>query len=320
LYKPGRKGAMLPEGHPQDVASSTVHLVHVSDIHVTAAELGWKPRDWLSKRLTGWLNLRYLSRGRHFSRADEVMIALSEELGQRPPDHVVFSGDATALGFEAELSRAAELLGVSGEHALPGLAVPGNHDYYTRRVAQTGLFERYFAPWQAGQRIGDERYPFAQKVGHLWLVGVNSSTGNRGPFNAAGRVGTEQLARLQDLLGQLDAGPRILVTHYPVLLANGAPEPGFHGLRDLADLLAVAARGGICLWLHGHRHGAYHHAQIDSAPFPVVCAGSTTERGRWSYGAYTIVGTHFHGVRRRFSPEKRSFVDGETFDLELSSY
>jgi 3',5'-cyclic AMP phosphodiesterase CpdA len=310
---------MLPEGRPEIGPSSAIRLVHISDIHVTTAKLEWQPSDWFSKRLTGWLNLRYLARGRHFGRADEVMTALAEELRRRPPDHVVFSGDATALGFESELARAAAFLRVSGPDALPGLAVPGNHDYYTRRVAEAGLFERYFAPWQTGKRIGEARYPFAQKVGHVWLVGVNSSTGNRGPLNAAGRVGHEQLARLEDLLAQLDLGPRILVTHYPVALANGTREPSYHGLRDLADLVAVAARGGVSLWLHGHRHGPYYHSHLDCAPFPVICAGSATEKGRWSYGEYTIEGTHFDAVRRRFSPETRSFQDVEKFDLDLLS-
>ena len=40
-------------------------------------------------------------------------------------EHILFSGDATALGFESEMRLAAELLEVDRR---PGLAVPGNHD------------------------------------------------------------------------------------------------------------------------------------------------------------------------------------------------
>jgi hypothetical protein len=148
-------------------------------------------------------------------------------------------------------------------------------------------------------------------------VAVNSCTGNFWFCDASGSVGSEQLARLEALFQRLDAGPRILVTHYPVRLANGKPEPHYHGLRDLADLLAVAERGGICLWLHGHRHGAYYHADAAVAPFPVICAGSATQHGRWSYGDYTITGRRLHAVRRVYVPAAGAFEDGEVFELEL---
>ena len=299
------------------VLATVVRLAHVSDLHLTAPQLNWKPADWLSKRATGWFNLRWLGRGHRFRQADEVVTALMQDVRGRQPVHMVFSGDATCLGFEEEVARAADLLGVSGPDALPGLAVPGNHDYYTRGAAGSGSFERYFAPWQQGERIEGAIYPFAQRVGPLWLVGVNSCTGNRWAWDAAGSVGPAQLARLEALLGRLAPGPRILVTHYPVCLPGGKPEPRHHGLRDLAAVIAVAARGKVCLWLHGHRHGPYHLTGSSFSSFPVVCGGTATEQGRWSYGCYTIEGRHFQARRRLYNPIKASFQDGDAFDLEL---
>jgi hypothetical protein len=85
----------------------------------------------------------------------------------------------------------------------------------------------------------------------------------------------------------------------------------------MSDLVAVAIRGGICLWLHGHRHGAYHHGHCEFAPFPIVCAGSATQSGRWSYGEYTIEGNAFHALRRVFCPTSGSFQDSVSFDLRL---
>jgi hypothetical protein len=107
------------------------------------------------------------------------------------------------------------------------------------------------------------------------------------------------------------------VTHYPVCKASGKREQRAHGLRDLSRLVDVAARGGVSLWLHGHRHGAYHHARPPQAPFPVICAGSATQNGRWSYGEYTIHGRHLHGVRRIWDPHERRFRDSHPFELEL---
>jgi 3',5'-cyclic AMP phosphodiesterase CpdA len=291
-----------------------VRLAHFSDVHVRAAGCAWRPADWFSKRLTSWANLRLLGRGRHFLQTEPVLAALVDELSRRPPDRLVFSGDATALGFGAEVARAADLLRV-GE--LLGLAVPGNHDYCTHAAAHAGHFERHFAPWLAGERVEGALYPFAQRVGHLWLVAVNSATPNRWPHDARGTVGPAQLRRLEALLGRLDGGPRVLVTHYPVRRAGGAPERRFRALRDLDALLAVAARGGVGLWLHGHRHDFYHHGPTERAPFPVVCAGSATQTGLWSYGAYTITGARLRGARRAYDPAAGRFVDAGEFELEL---
>ena len=293
-----------------------VRLVHLSDIHVTAPAYRWFPEDWFNKRLAAWLNLRCLGRGRRFRHAETVLAALLAELHQRPPDHVIFSGDATALGFEEELARASALLGLEQPDRLPGIAVPGNHDYCTPRAA-SGLFERYFAPWQTGERVGDDVYPFAQRVGPLWLVGVCSATPNRWPWDASGGVGSDQLARLRALLRRLEGGPRVLVTHYPVCLAGGQPEHRTHCLRDLHGLTEAAREGGIGLWLHGHRHDAYEHPKTEWTPFPVICAGSSTQERYWSYGDYTITGRHLQGVRRTYDLETGRFRDSVTFELEL---
>ncbi|HMQ71414.1 MAG TPA: hypothetical protein PKD25_02760, partial [Rubrivivax sp.] len=42
--------------------------------------------------------------------------------------------------------------------------------------------------------------------------------------------------------------------------------------------------------VHGHRHDSYFHPNEALAPFPVICAGSATQTGFWSYKEYFIVG------------------------------
>lgn len=298
--------------------TTSVRLAHLSDVHITAKPLGWRPGDWFNKRLTGWLNLCVLGRGKSFADANGVLAALLAELEKaRRPDHIVFSGDATALGFPAEVARAATALRVGDAALPPALAVPGNHDYYLPPVAASGLFEKHFAPWQRGERIDDEVYPFAQRVGRLWLVGVNSCKGNRWPGDASGSVGPQQLDRLRRLLVQLEPGPRILVTHYPVAGLDGKPERESHCLRDLADVLKVADKGGVSLWLHGHEHRPYHHNDPRLAPFPVICVGSSTQQGRWAYHEYVIEGQHISVTRRVLDPQRRGFQDQATFELQL---
>lgn len=288
-------------------------LAHVSDIHVTAPS-AWRLEDWLNKRFAAWVNLRVLGRGYRFRRAAEVLTALGRDLDERRPDHVVFSGDATAMGFPEEMARAAELLRVSERS---GLAVPGNHDYCTDAAMRSGDFERCFAPWLAGERVGVETYPFAQRVGDVWLIGVNSATANRWAWDARGAVGADQLERLDRLLSRLEGGPRLLVTHYPVARPGGKAEHPGRQLRDLGGLIDVAARGGVCLWLHGHIHEPYHHPRTDLAPFPVICAGSATQSGHWSYGEYVLQGGRLKASRRVFDPDNGDFREGEVFELDL---
>jgi 3',5'-cyclic AMP phosphodiesterase CpdA len=293
-----------------------VRLAHLSDIHVSAAGLEWQWRDWFNKRLTSWFNVRCLGRGRRFAQAAEVLARLIDELPGRGIDRIVFSGDATAMGFETEIRRAAEVLRIAGS-PIPGLAVPGNHDYLTRTCAASGLFERYFAPWQDGVRVDDHRYPFAQRAGPVWLVGVNAATGHRNPWDATGRVGPEQRDRLRQLLSQLEPGPRWLVIHYPIRLESGRGEKWYHGLRDLNQVLAIAKAGGVGLWLHGHRHTPYFFDRPSWAPFPAICAGSSTQKGIWSYNEYTVEDSVVHAVRRVFDPAANRFDDAHAFDVRL---
>ncbi len=198
--------------------------------------------------------------------------------------------------------------------------MPGNHDYCTFTSAASGHFERSFQPWLHGERVGEAYYPFAQRVGAAWLVAVNSATANRWAWDASGAVGAAQLQRLERLLTRLDGGPRILVTHYPVYRASGKPERGIRDLRDLDTVLEVARRGGISLWLHGHRHDRYHHAPSDLSPFPVICSGSATQHGKWSYGDYTLHGYRLTVMRRVYDANGEKFSDAESFELKLPEY
>jgi len=295
-----------------------IRLAHFSDIHLTSPNLEWTLRDWFSKRLTSWGNHRFLGRASRFSNAEEIVARLTDDFVQREVDHLIFSGDATALGFESEIRHAAEALRI-GDLPIPGLAIPGNHDYCTASAANSGHFERYFAPWQIGRRIDEHRYPFAQPVGPIWLIGVNAATGNVWPWDAGGSVDADQLDRLKRLLAEIEPGLRILVLHFPLALSNGQREPFYHGLRGLDELLDVANAGGVNLWLHGHRHTPYYLAQPHGATFPTICTGSATQNKLWSYGEYVITGNDLSVVRRVFDPKDRCFHDGETFTLRLQS-
>jgi 3',5'-cyclic AMP phosphodiesterase CpdA len=295
----------------------TVRLAHFSDVHLTARPLGWTVRDVLGKRTTGWVNIRLLGRGGRFRHAPSVTDVLRRDLAARRFDHLVFSGDATMLGFDAEMLVAATALGVGDETLPPCIAVPGNHDVYVSRAERRGAFEAAFAPWQQGRRVGEAAYPFARKVGHVWLIAVNSAKANFWMWDATGKVGEAQLERLRELTASLDEGPRIVVSHYPILTQKRLPEPRFHRLRDWKRVRDVAAECGISLWLHGHKHGWYVLPPGENLPFAAICAGSSTQTKKWGYHEYTIDGWKLAGLRRVFDRAAGVFQDTDTFELEL---
>ena len=107
------------------------------------------------------------------------------------------------------------------------------------------------------------------------------------------------------------------MTHYPVAGPSGQPERPSHALRDLAQVLEVADKGRVGLWLHGHEHHAYHLDDRGIAPFPVICVGSSTQRGRWTWNEYHIEGLHLRTVQWMFEPEQGSFREAGSFDLKL---
>jgi len=295
----------------------TVKLCHFSDIHLTAKPMGWSARDVMGKRVTGWFNLTALGRGSRFKHAPTIADVLKRDFATRGFDHLVFSGDATMLGFESEMKLAANALGVGDATLPPAITVPGNHDVYIGRAEKKRVFESAFAPWQQGQRVGDSFYPFARKVGHVWLIAVNSARANFWPTDASGRVGEPQLARLRELTATLDPGPRIVVSHYPIMSPSRKAEPRFHRLRDWNRVRDVAAECGVSLWLHGHIHGWYVLPAGGELPFATICVGSTTQTRRWGYHEYTIDGGKLSALRRVYDLAAGTFVDADRFELEL---
>src|SRR5262245_26474652 len=101
-------------------ATGTVRLAHISDVHLRMPAR-WHVRDFFTKRVTGWLNLRLTGRGQRFAAAAHVLARFVEDVQQRQTTAILFSGDATALGFEEELAATARILRVGDSGAIPGI-------------------------------------------------------------------------------------------------------------------------------------------------------------------------------------------------------
>jgi 3',5'-cyclic AMP phosphodiesterase CpdA len=292
-------------------------LCHFSDVHLTSRPLGWTARDVLSKKTPGWINVKLLGRGRRFKHADTIAAALRRDLATRGYDHLIFSGDATTLAFGSEFATSAKAILGDVTQLPPGIAVPGNHDFYTGFSVKEGLFEQHFRPWLQGERVDGHLFPFAQKLNGAWLIAVNSSTANFWTWDASGAMGVDQLQRLHALCERLDDGPRILVTHYPLRAPNGKPERRTHRLRDHAAALEACKACRISLWLHGHIHTPYVLPAGNAVPFPTICAGSCTQTQRWNYFEYTLDGRRLNVQSRRFDLAAGAYKDDFNTHLTL---
>ena len=82
-------------------------------------------------------------------------------------------------------------------------------------------------------------------------------------------------------------------------------------------VLPVARELGVSLWLHGHIHTPFHLPPSADIPFPVICAGSATQTGRWSHNEYELDGRQLRVRRKVYDPDARGFREAERYDLAL---
>jgi len=294
-------------------------IAHFTDIHVQKPEsLAWK--DLLSKRVLGWINLTVLRRRHMFSDAPEVLRALVDDLLSLRPDHIVSTGDFTALSLPAEFEVAGNILRPIVE--LPNsTGIPGNHDVYVSSAEKEKLYERVFAPWI---RTDFSPRDFPEDLRHLHpyplvrfldenavLICLRDVRPNRF-HDSSGSVGTAQLRLLRFLLEdrRIAGRTKILALHVGFLRAPGRRDGRFHGLRDSRALIETAASGGVSLIVHGHTHERFVFGRGELTPVPVANPGSLASRKHHrAYHVYTVrPGGVIEVEARRLDPASGRFV------------
>jgi uncharacterized protein len=169
-----------------DPGSPALRVLHISDLHLTAAQ----------ERKQAWVS----------------------QLARLQPDYVINTGDTSSDpdGIPAILRALGPLFD------FPGAFVPGNNDYY---VPQPKNPFRYFLPNKVGNLQGRRRMPWDQLAAAMELRGWLDLTHVRTTVQAAGLpvalAGTDdphlRRARYSRIAGPADAtaAVRIGVTHSP---------------------------------------------------------------------------------------------------------
>lgn len=199
-----------------------------------------------SKRALGWLSW-HLRRRRRYRPA--VLEALLADLARTAPDQLAITGDLTQISLEHEFRDAASWLARLGP---PGRvsAIPGNHDAYVPVPRERGW--QHWNPYLASDPGESDDFPSVRVRGEIALVGVCTAQPTR-PFLATGRVGRDQLARLDAALERLAAAGlcRVVLIHHPPVAGLTSRR---RSLLDADAFGEVVRRRGAELVLHGHLH------------------------------------------------------------------
>lgn len=240
-----------------------MRLIHFSDVHVREAfPLRALPRfGW--RRAAALFELEVCGRGQQFGDSLDTLRRLTAAMVALRPDHVLFSGDFTALATPREFAWAKEALGPLVSDRRRFSAVPGNHDRYTRGSVRAHRFERFFGHLLESdlpELQGARGFPFVHLVGdRLAVIGLDTTRLAPLPGLAFGQLDGEQrylLAQILDAEAVRERAVALLMHHAP-LGARGRCDTPTHGLFGAGDLLRALARRPRTSLHFGHIHQRY---------------------------------------------------------------
>jgi 3',5'-cyclic AMP phosphodiesterase CpdA len=270
-------------------------ILHLSDLHF---QTEYPFRSWLSlgwRRIAAQAEFGLLGRGKLFARVGEVVaqiLAAAERLGV---EHLVVSGDLTALALPQEFEAAREALSSWSDRMT---IVPGNHDRYTPAAARDAAFERAFdAALRSDlpEHRAEGAFPTVRLLGEeVAVVGLSSARVPLFPGIAAGFVGTRQREALARILADRRVRDRavLVAVHHAPLRPSARADFPTHGLLDGGKILALAATAGVFALCHGHIHERYRLA--GPGRLSLFCAGSSTQAGQEGFWLFDIART---GIR-----------------------
>jgi 3',5'-cyclic AMP phosphodiesterase CpdA len=262
-----------------------VRVLHLSDVHVQidwsaqpAGKIGWR-------RSVARLELGLGGRSKRYEGAEGVLQRIAEAAAS--VDHVVLSGDLTALAADEEFERAKAALGAITDDPRRFTVIPGNHDVYTPGAARAERFEKWFGHLLRSDLpdlTTEGPWPLVRLVGAtLALVCLRSARVPPLPGIAAGWIGQPQLEALRRICTdkRLQGRAIYVVVHHAPVRWNGTPDRPAHGLRDREALLQTCREGNVAAILCGHVH---RRCTVDvGGGVTVVNAGSSTQLGHEGY-------------------------------------
>lgn len=282
---------------------SNLRLAHLSDPHLPIPDGAYGWRDVFSKRTLS----RVAWRRKHLEHDPAVLAALIADVRAEAPDHIAITGDLTNFAAPVEVEAARTWLRSIGAPRDVTVS-PGNHD-----ALVGGANPERFSPWAPWLGdSGEAAFPQARVRGQVVVINLCSAVPTA-LHSAGGRLGDDQLLRLEVLLGEHAGAFRVVILHHPPVAGAVVSRKQ---LADQHALRAVLARRGAELVLHGHAH----EAMVASIPgpagaaIPVLGVPSASARGLRRHPA-----ARWHlieiGSDRSVRVTARGFHDGAMAEL-----
>ncbi len=220
-------------------------FVHFGDLHLWSPRMLW--REWYEpKRWLGRLNLT-LGRAKKFPPGYRLP-AINAVTGENA-DVALFTGDFTNFSLREEFVMAAALFEPVLEKTRGNLiAIPGNHDRYTRGSVEEGLLEHFltFLPPEPVH---------VRKLGiRLSVVCVDHAVPLK--FSSNGVIHDDVHQKLVDTLEKMRKTNQIVILmgHFPYTTPPEHPESREHKLIGEEKLEALVKEYKPALYVHGHKH------------------------------------------------------------------
>jgi 3',5'-cyclic AMP phosphodiesterase CpdA len=248
-----------------------IRIAQLTDIHVPDFS-DFRRRDFLNKRVTGFVNHRY-RRGHHHDPT--LLDAAVTRLVADRPDLVIVSGDLSNVALRSEWNAARACLQPLADAGIRIGVVPGNHDEYLYETR--GQFEDIFHDFQHADSRTKSHYPFVMRVGHVSVLMFNSAVPTA-PMMAYGRINYDQIEAGRQLAEiERDQGQRVIaVIHHHPIPAPHKRVDRTRNLRNASNFRHMLCDAGIEVLMHGHNHWLQTTRLRDNEGPIVIGLSSTT--------------------------------------------
>ncbi|MBI2743689.1 MAG: metallophosphoesterase [Chlamydiales bacterium] len=257
-----------------------MRIAHISDLHFGKVTLS--PLQFFSKRWLGNLNL-FFHRKHEYKR--ELLAPLAGLFKELEVDLVVISGDLTTTSLPEEFEMAVEFIRSLKKEGIEVVAIPGNHDHYTKAAYRQRLFYDYFPAKFSDVPLNLKEHGIAVKeLKDGWFLIALDTALATSPISSRGNFSCEIENALNETLGRLPPNSSvILVNHFPFFDVDG-PRKALMRSSFLRELLMK--NPAIKFYLNGHTH---RHAIADLRPsgLPIMLdSGSSSHQ---KHGAWNLI-------------------------------
>ncbi|MBU6383271.1 MAG: metallophosphoesterase [Verrucomicrobia bacterium] len=259
-----------------------MRIAQIADFHYT--QLTYNPFRLLSKRLFAHLNWVFCRKKHFFETQVEPLPKLFEDL---KVDWVLMGGDFSTTALLEEFEKAKSLV---DQIKQPWIAIPGNHDRYTRKSCRELHFYRYFSmPHKTIEapidffNLKDHRIE-AKKMGSGWWVIALDTAIATNPWSSEGLFSHKLEKALEEVIKLIPKQDSIiLLNHFPFFLNDIQRHNLIRG-EALQSLLEKNPQ--IRLYLHGHTH-RHTVADLQASQLPIVLDSGSCAQGR--KGAWNLI-------------------------------